>query len=150
MARATCDRATGHFFQVGTLMIFRTSLVAVFVGLAPFTSQAAGNAVEGATVFKKCAACHNADKPENKIGPHLLGIIGRRAGSVESYVGYSEAMKTAGNQGLIWDQGKLAEYLTAPKKFLPGNRMSFTGLKSPEDITNLEAYLASQRGSQPQ
>ena len=116
------------------------TLVWLAVMSFPAVALAAGNAERGAAVFKKCAACHNADKPENKIGPHLVNILGRKAGSVETFQ-YSDAVKKSGEGGLVWDEKNLADYLAAPKKFLPGNKMSFTGLKSPDDIADLAVYL---------
>lgn len=107
----------------------------------PLTASAEGDAVHGIDVFKKCSACHNADKPENKIGPNLVGIIGRRAGSMASYEAYSDAMKKAGSDGLVWDKETLAKYLAAPKTLVPGNKMTFTGLKSQQDIDDVISYL---------
>lgn len=119
----------------------RNAIIGMTFALFPFVVQAAGDVTQGAAVFKKCAACHNVDKPENKIGPYLMGVVGRKAGSVESYPNYSDAMKKAGDRGLVWDDENLAQYLAAPAKFIPGNRMPFSGLKSPDDIANLEAFL---------
>lgn len=124
------------------MVMMGKALVWLAVMSFPAASLAAGDAERGAAVFKKCAACHNADKPENKIGPHLVNIFGRKAGSVDTFQ-YSDAMKKGGEGGLVWDEKNLAEYLSAPKKFVPGNRMSFTGLKSADDIADLETYLKS-------
>lgn len=107
----------------------------------PVAASAAGDAVHGAEVFKKCSACHNAEKPENKIGPNLVEIIGRRAGTMASYETYSDAMKKAGADGLVWDEQTLAKYLAAPKALVPKNRMPFTGLKSQQDIDDVISYL---------
>lgn len=120
------------------------SFIVGLLCLVSFGAQAAGDAEKGAGVFKKCAACHSIDKPDNKIGPHLVGILGRKTASVESYAGYSDAMKAAGAKGMVWDEASLASYVAAPKAFLPGNRMSFTGLKSKDDIANLIAFLTGK------
>ena len=122
------------------MVMMGKALVWLAVMSLPATALAAGDAGRGATVFGKCAACHNADKPENKIGPHLVNILGRKAGSVETFQ-YSDAMKKGGEDGLVWNEKNLADYLAAPKKFLPGNKMPFTGLKSPDDIADLLIYL---------
>ncbi len=111
--------------------------------LAPAAAHAEGSAEKGADVFKKCSACHEALQPKNKIGPNLVGIIGRKAGTVADYTKYSDAMKKAGEGGLVWDKTSLSAYLAAPKTFLPGNRMSFTGLKDPQAIEDVIAYLQS-------
>lgn len=94
----------------------------------------------GKKVFNRCKACHDVEQPRNKVGPHLVGIVGRPAGALPDYA-YSDAMKAAGTGGLVWDETKIAEYMTDPKGMIPGNKMAFAGLKKPEDIANLIAYL---------
>ena len=101
----------------------------------------ASDAASGEKVFKRCKACHYADKEKNKTGPHLVNVIGRDAGSIEGYK-YSKAMATS---GLVWDEATLAAYLKAPKKFLKGTKMAFAGLKKDADIKNLIAYLKTQK-----
>ena len=80
---------------------------------------------QGEKVFGRCKACHVVDKEQNRVGPHLVGIIGREAGSVETFK-YSDAMK---NSGKTWDEATLAAYLQDPKGYIPGNKMAFPGLK---------------------
>ncbi len=94
----------------------------------------------GKAVFKKCAACHATDTTTNKVGPHLGDVIGRTAGTVANY-NYSKAMKDAGAAGLVWDEAHLTEYLVAPKAKVPGTKMAFAGLKKPDELANLVAYL---------
>jgi cytochrome c len=90
------------------------------------------------SVFKKnCAICHTLEPGKNKIGPSLAGVVGRKAGSVPGFA-YSDANKKSGD---IWDEGTLDTYLTDPRKFMPGTKMVFAGLKSPEDRKNLIEYL---------
>ena len=101
---------------------------------------ATGDATAGAIVFKKCAACHIATEAKNKVGPSLLGVVGRKAGSVEGFK-YSEAMAAKGTEGMIWDEANITAYLKDPKGFVPKNKMAFAGLKEEADITNLIAYL---------
>ncbi|WP_082496631.1 cytochrome c family protein [Aminobacter sp. MSH1] len=93
-------------------------------------------------VFKKCSACHAADSTTNKVGPHLGGLLGRTAGTVEGF-NYSKAMIEAGKSGLVWDETALAEYLAAPKARVPGTKMAFAGLKKPDEVANVVAYLKS-------
>ncbi|MCU0830572.1 MAG: cytochrome c family protein [Rhizobiaceae bacterium] len=107
------------------------------MSLGPATAQ---DAAAGKDVFKKCAACHVATEARNRVGPHLVGIVGRKAGSVEGFR-YSEAMAAKGAEGLIWDEANIAAYMKDPKGFVPKNKMAFPGLKKDEDITNLIAYL---------
>ena len=116
----------------------------LLLGIALSTTSAAfsQDAVSGAAVFRKCIACHVADEKTNKIGPHLGDVIGRTAGTVPDF-SYSDAMKSAGKSGLLWDDATLSEYLAAPKAKVPGTKMAFVGLKKSEDIQNVIAYLKS-------
>ena len=101
-----------------------------------------GDATLGKTVFKKCVACHEAATDKNKVGPSLLGVVGRTAGTLESFAAkYSKQMKDAGAAGLVWDDTNIAEYVRDPKAKIPGNKMAFAGLKKDEDIANVIAYL---------
>ncbi|WP_027143400.1 cytochrome c family protein [Mesorhizobium sp. WSM3626] len=104
--------------------------------------QAGGDPVLGKHVFNRCMTCHEAATDRDKVGPHLMGVVGRTAGTAESFLGYySEAMKSAGAAGLVWDEANLAEYLKSPKLKVPGNRMAFSGLSNDDDIANVIAYL---------
>lgn len=106
---------------------------------APMTVQA-GDIEAGLKVFKKCKACHVVDKEKNKTGPHLVGIIGRPAASVESFKKYSKAMKES---GIVWDAASLDGYLENPKKYLKGGKMAFAGLRKQKDRDNIIAYFES-------
>jgi cytochrome c2 len=114
------------------------TLLFVFGSLASHTAMA-GDVAKGQKVFKKCKACHYVDQEKNKTGPHLVGLFGRTAGSVEGYK-YSAAMKES---GIVWDENTLAEYLKAPKKYVKGTKMAFAGLKKDADVDNIIAYLKS-------
>ena len=103
---------------------------------------AAQDVSAGEAVFKKCAACHAADDGTNKVGPHLGHVVGRTAGTVEGFK-YSKAMIDAGASGLVWNEAVLSEYLVAPKAKIPGTKMTFAGLKKPEEVQNVIAYLKS-------
>lgn len=104
---------------------------------------AEGDADQGKKVFGKCMACHTIEDAKNRVGPHLVNIIGRKTASVEDFK-YSPAMIKASEEGMVWDEATLTAYLTAPKLFMPGNKMAFAGLKKPEDISNLLAYIHSK------
>lgn len=101
------------------------------------TADSGGDPVAGKKVFRKCQACHVVDQDRNRVGPHLVGIFGRTAGAVDGFK-YSKAM--AGS-GIVWDETTIAAYLRNPKKYIPGNRMAFAGLKKEADIANVLAYL---------
>jgi cytochrome c len=104
------------------------------------TVASAQDAEAGKKVFVKCAPCHSIGPgAKNKVGPEQNGLIGRKAGSVEGF-NYSEAMK---NSGITWDEAQLDEYITDPKKKVPGNKMVFPGVKDELQRGDLIAYLAS-------
>ena len=116
-------------------------LTALLVAALPMAAaHAEGDPAKGKKVFNRCKACHSADKKKNKNGPYLVGIVGRKAASAEGFK-YSPAMKKKAEEGLVWNEENLDKYLAAPKKFVPGNKMAFTGLKKPEDRANVIAYL---------
>lgn len=77
------------------------------------------------------------------MGPHLMGIVGREIGSVQDFRSYSQAMKSVGQEGRVWTEELLGEFLYSPRRTIPGNSMRFLGLWSDEDIRNLIAYLKS-------
>jgi cytochrome c len=103
-------------------------------------AHAQGDPAKGEKVFDKCKICHALDEPSNRMGPHLVGILGRQAGTAEGFK-YSDAMKES---GVVWDDATLAAYLADPKGFIPGNRMFFPGLKKEGEIQDLLAYLHAQ------
>jgi cytochrome c len=97
------------------------------------------DATKGEQVFKKCAACHNADNGgANALGPNLWGVIGEPIGKGAHGFAFSEAL--AGKGG-AWDFHNLSDWLASPKKFAPGTKMTFAGLSSPEDRANVIAFL---------
>ena len=110
-------------------------------GLA-FTSgaRADGDAVEGAKVFKKCAACHTATEMKNRVGPYLVGIVGRPVASIADYK-YSKAMTAHAAEVPVWTEEALTTYLHDPKSVVKGTKMTFPGLKKDEDVANVIAYL---------
>ena len=112
--------------------------VALFgLGLVVAGNAMAGDAVRGEKIFQRCKACHYVDREKNKTGPHLVGVLGRAAGSIEGYK-YSKAMMAS---GLVWNEGTLVAYLKAPKKYVKGTKMAFAGLKKDTDIADVIAYL---------
>lgn len=103
----------------------------------------AADAERGAQIFKKCARCHALGDGAEKIkrtGPHLNGIFGRRAGSVEGFK-YSKAMRRASADGLVWTTAALDIYIENPKNLVSRTRMIFAGLHSEVERADLLAYL---------
>jgi cytochrome c len=119
-----------------------TASLAMAALLVSSAAQADGDAVAGKKVFNKCMSCHDAKTDKNKIGPSLLGVVGRKAGTLESFAGkFSDNIKEAGAGGLVWDDANLTAYLRDPKAVIPKGKMAFPGLKSDEDLANVIAYL---------
>ena len=107
------------------------------------SSVQAGDVAAGEKVFKKCRACHVVGEgAKNKVGPQLNELIGRTAGSIEGFK-YSKAMSAKGDEGLEWNEETLTAYLAAPKKYIKGTKMAFSGLKKEKDLDNIIAYLAT-------
>jgi cytochrome c len=114
-----------------------TAPVAIALAASPALAQ---DAKKGKRVFKRCAACHNVDTDKNKVGPHLMGIIGRKAGAVDGFK-YSSALMKKAEEGLEWTKENLDAYLKSPKKFIPRGKMAFAGLRKEDDRANVIAYL---------
>ena len=124
--------------------MFKKAVFATLASAVLFAvpAHAAGDAAAGEKVFAQCKACHENEKGVNKVGPTLKGVVGRKAASVPDYK-YSEAMIAKGAEGVVWDEATLTAYLPDPKAFVPKTKMAFAGLKKPEDVANVIAYLAA-------
>lgn len=111
---------------------------ALVCGIAgPALAQGQGDPQKGQTVFNQCRPCHSLEPNKNGIGPTLHGLFGRKAGTVPGY-NYSAAMK---NANVTWNDDTLRQYLADPHKFIPGDKMAFVGVKNPQQLEDLIAYL---------
>jgi cytochrome c len=109
----------------------------------PAAAQA-GDAENGKDVFKGCRPCHQVGPgAKNGIGPNLNGIVGRKAGTIAGFA-YSDVNKEAGTKGLAWTEDNLFKYLENPALFMPGNKMTYAGVKDEADRRDLIAYLKQQ------
>ena len=105
------------------------------------------DATKGAEVFKKCAACHTiAQGAANGIGPNLWGTVGEAIAQGKGGFAFSDALKSVGGN---WTFDKMNEWLTSPRKFASGTKMTFAGLSNPEDRANVLLYLNQQGSNQP-
>ena len=116
---------------------------AVAIAAMATTSGAvlAQDADNGQDLYRQCRACHQIGAgAKNLVGPHLNGIIGRKAGTSEGF-SYSQANKDAGAGGLVWSEETLLKYLETPLTFMPGTKMAYAGLKDEGDRKDIIAYL---------
>lgn len=119
----------------------RTCLVATALLCLNAVQSQAQDVAKGEKAFKKCMACHAVgEDAASKVGPVLNNVLGRRAGAFEGY-SYSQGMTDAGAGGLVWNEETLAVYLADPRKTVKGTKMAFGGIKKPDEVTDLIAYL---------
>ena len=127
-------------------MNVRAAILGLGLSLAVTSvALADGDPAKGEKIFVKCKACHYIENDKNKIGPHLSGVWERKAASVDGY-SYSSAMKAKGQAGLVWNADTLDQWLTNPRKFVPGTKMAFVGLPKAEDRADVIAYIKKANG----
>jgi len=99
----------------------------------------AQDAQKGKTVFNVCLACHTIGPgAQNKIGPELNGLDGRKAGTVSNF-DYSDANKSS---GIVWNEETFEDYIKNPAAKLPGTKMIFPGIKNEQQEKDLWAYIS--------
>ncbi|MEE9347540.1 MAG: cytochrome c family protein [Robiginitomaculum sp.] len=107
----------------------------------PVIAQSVTPAMRGKTLFTRCKSCHTLEQGgRHKVGPNLWEIIGSEAGARDGFA-YSSAMS---DTDIVWTLETLSAYLENPRKYLPGTRMSYAGLRKIEDREALLTYLAEQ------
>ncbi|MDO5658893.1 MAG: c-type cytochrome [Paracoccus sp. (in: a-proteobacteria)] len=98
----------------------------------------------GERAFAKCRACHMiGEGATNRVGPRLTGIIGAPFAHVDDF-NFSPAIRAAADEGRVWSEDELRAFLADPRGYLPGNRMTFAGIRNEAEMDALLAYLASQ------
>ena len=118
--------------------IFCSIVALLSITASPTFAQ---DAAKGEKAFKKCIACHAVgESAANKVGPMLNNLIGRKAALVENFK-YSQGMIDAGVAGWVWSEENVATFLTDPRKTVKGTKMAFGGIKKPEEVADLIAYL---------
>jgi cytochrome c len=119
----------------------RAALMLVALGVPTAVSPtlaAEGNSARGQRVFNACAACHSLQADQNMTGPSLAGLWDRKAGSVASFSRYSPALKSA---NIVWNDKTLDDWITDPQRLVPGNQMTFPGVKDARQRADLLAFL---------
>ncbi len=107
--------------------------------IASMATGLADDVEKGEKSFKKCLICHAIGPgAQNKVGPELNGLDGRRAGTVPNY-SYSDANK---NSGITWNGASFKEYIKDPKAKVPGTKMIFAGITNQQEIDDLWAYIS--------
>lgn len=119
-------------------------IIPLALAAAAFVLSSPAAFAQDAAAFAKCAQCHGMDN-KNKVGPHLNGVVGRKAASLTDYQ-YSPALKKAGEGGLTWTEDKLDAWITDPKKLVPGTKMLFAGIKDAGQRQAVIAYLKTAGG----
>src|SRR3569623_1989892 len=105
------------------------------------------DAAKGAVVFKKCASCHTINQGgPNGTGPNLYATVGEAIATGKGGFAFSDALKAKGGK---WDFDSLNAWLTSPRKFAPGTKMTFAGLSNPKDRADVILYLNSQGSNLP-
>src|SRR6516164_1001428 len=112
--------------------------VAILLVIGAKSLAAEGNPARGQHVFDACAACHSLQPDQNMTGPSLADLWNRKAGSLASFSRYSPALKSA---NIVWNDQTLADWVTDPQHFVPGNEMTFAGIKDARQRADLLAFL---------
>lgn len=110
------------------------------------TANAAGDTEAGARAFGPCAACHSLEPGRHMTGPSLARLWDRKAGAVEGFARYSPALKSA---DVVWNEETLNAWLADPKALVPGNTMTFPGIKDAKARAGLIAFLKSAGAGGP-
>ncbi|MEQ8936703.1 MAG: cytochrome c family protein [Amphiplicatus sp.] len=114
-------------------------IAGLLLALFPTHSIAQQTAADGERVFRtQCGACHSVEAGQNRLGPHLAGIMGRKAGSVEG-ARYSPALKAS---TIVWNEETLATFLANPRELVPGTTMTI-GVRNEDQRAAIIAYLKS-------
>jgi cytochrome c len=118
-------------------------LSAAFLTITVAVAASAMDVDAGRLLFNNaCRTCHSVKEGDNRLGPSLHNVLGRKAGSLPNYA-YSSAMR---NADFVWDRGKLDRFIADPEAVVNGNNMKpFGGLASADDRAKVIDFLETQR-----
>ena len=139
-AELVMDRGWKHRLLVASAMLALTT---------SYTAAAeSGDLARGERMYRACAACHSLEPNRNMTGPSLADVWNRTAGSLASFPRYSPALKSS---GIVWNDDTLDQWIRDPQHFIPGNTMTFPGLRDARQRADLLAFLkdATQPGRAP-
>ena len=109
-----------------------------------------GDVKKGAAAARKCMACHNLQKGQgNKVGPDLYGVIDTPIIRPETGFSYSQAFQDKGKNGFTWTYDNLNQFLTNPREFIPGTKMTFAGINKEQERADVVAYLRTLADTPP-
>lgn len=109
--------------------------VALLALAAPVQAQ---DVAQGQKSYAKCKICHTIEAGGiHGVGPNLHGVFGAKAGAKAGF-SYSPAMK---NSTVVWNDETIAQYVADPRRFMPGNKMAFPGIKKADEVKDLIAYM---------
>jgi cytochrome c len=115
--------------------------IGLLLALEAQALAANGNPIQGQRVFGVCVACHSLQPDQNLTGPSLAHLWNRKAGSLASFSRYSSAMKSA---SVEWNDKTLDEWIADPQRVIPGNQMTFAGIKDAKQRVDLIAFLKQE------
>jgi cytochrome c len=126
-----------YVLAIATLVIISLDVIGV---------RSEGNPSRGQRVFGACAACHSLQPDQNMTGPSLADLWNRKAGRAASFSRYSPALQSS---NIVWNDKTLDEWIADPQHLIPGNQMTFAGIKDSQQRTDLLAFLkeATKKGS---
>jgi len=144
------DQMSDHIHKEAMMhRLFLLTLAALGVSTMLSPALAAdGNPGRGQRVFNACGQCHSLEPDRNMTGPSLAGLWNRKAGSLASFPRYSPALKSS---NVVWNDKTLDEWIKDSQHVVPGNQMTFAGVKDAQQRTDLLAFLkqATQPGRAP-
>src|SRR5262245_38563214 len=129
--------------------ILLVAIATLLLAASPFRAVAQPeSAADGERMYRACSPCHSLEPDRNMTGPSLAELWNRQSGGLSSFSRYSPALKSA---GIIWNDDTLDEWIKDPQHFIPGNTMTFPGIKEPRQRADLLAFLkdANKTGHAP-
>lgn len=125
---------------IARIALRRMAWVCSFVAacLVSVSAFAAENAERGAKAYRACVACHSLEPGQHLTGPSLANVYGRKAGAAPGFLRYSDALKQS---SVVWDEKTLDAWLREPATFIPGNVMTFRGIKDEKVRRDLIHYM---------